>query len=105
MRGQIACRAVHRAGDRYSTLALNGYGLGCVILDTAAGLKQRALLDRARAGDGQAAVCKGRRLALQAGTRIDVAIKRAVVQVFGVKLLSGLVNRCVRALHPQADCG
>ena len=105
MRGQVACRAVHRAGDRYSTLALNGYGLCRIILNTAAGLKQRALLDRACAGDGQAAVGKGRGLALQAGARIDVAIKRAVVQIFGVKLLSGLVNRCVRALHPQADCG
>ena len=105
VRGQIACRAIHRAGDRYSALALNGYGLCRIILDTAATLKQCALLDRACAGDGQAAVRKGRRLALQAGTRIDVAIKRAVVQVFGVKLLFGLVDSLVRALHPQADCG
>ena len=105
VRGQVTCRTVHRAGDRYSALALDGYGLGCVILNTAAGLKQRALLDRACAGDGQAAVGKGRGLALQAGARIDVAVQRAVVQIFRVKLLFGLVNRCVRALHPQADCG
>ena len=103
--GQIACRAIHCAGDRYSAIALNGYGLGCVILNTAAALKQRTLLDRARAGDGQAAVCKGRRLALQAGARIDITVKSAVVQVFGVKLLFGLVDSLVRALHPQADCG
>ena len=105
VRGQIACRAVHRAGDRYSALALNGYGLCRIKLDTAAALKQRALLDRACAGDGQAAVRKGRGLALQTGTRIDVAVKSAVVQVFRVKLLFGLVNSRVRALHPQADCG
>ena len=105
VRGQIACRAIHRAGNRYSALALNSYGLCLIILDTAAGLKQRALLDRARAGDGQAAVRKGRRLALQAGARIDIAVKGAVVQVFGVKLLFSLVDSLVRALHPQADCG
>ena len=44
-------------------------------------------------------------LALQAGARIDITVKSAVVQIFRVKLLFGLVNSSVRALHPQTDCG
>ena len=104
VRGQVARRAVHPAGDAHLPLAGDLHRFARRELDAAPALKQRALLHCPRAGHGQHAGGKGRLPPLQTAAREDVAVEVAAREVLRVERRAHRRDFLVRALHAQR-CG